>query len=235
LPAGLAIGGATGTIAGTPTTVGNYSVTVTARDAQVGASQTFTWSLTIRDTVLPSKPPSFTAAVSDGRPYLTWGASTDNIGVAGYIIYRSIDGTQGAEIARVDVNARNWTDTAFTEKVKHTYSIKAYDAAGNLSLLSALKSVTPSQVPSTPALSAVLANGDPSLSWSQSTDNVGVAGYIVYRATNGGNGAEVTRTSLLTWADASAVSGKLYTYNVRTYDAAGNLSARSALVSIRAQ
>ncbi len=46
--------------------------------------------------------------------------------------------------------------------------------------------MTPSQAPSTPSLSVALSNGDPLLTWTASTDNVGVAGYIIYRSTNGG-------------------------------------------------
>ena len=152
----------------------------------------------------------------------------------GYIIYRSTDGTQGAEYARVDSTVHTWSDTAFVEKVKHTYSMKAYDAAGNLSPITALRSLTPSQVPSTPTITAVLSNGDPLLSWPASTDNVGVAGYIVYRSTNGGTGSQIGKTSSLEWLDTTAVANKLYYYNVRAYDAAGNLSARSTIVSIRA-
>jgi chitinase len=62
-----------------------------------------------------------------------------------------------------------------------------------------------------------------------------VAGYIVYRSTTGGTGSEIARTSLLTWTDTSAVAKKTYTYNVRAYDAAGNLSARSTRVTILSQ
>jgi chitodextrinase len=166
---------------------------------------------------------------------LSWSASTDNIGVAGYIIYRSTNGTQGAEVARTTAAVRTWTDNAFQEKVRYTYSVKAYDAAGNQGPLTSLRSVTPSQAPSTPTLSVTLSNGDPRLAWSAATDNVGVAGYIIYRSTNGGTGAEIARTGALTWTDSSARAGTRYYYNVRAYDAAGNQGSRSAMVSIRAQ
>jgi YVTN family beta-propeller protein len=235
LPAGLSIGGSSGRITGTPGTAGNYNVTVTVRDALTSVSRSFTWALTVRDTAPPTRPSTFNATTSNGRPYLTWSASTDNIGVAGYIVYRSTSGTQGAEVARTAAGVRNWTDTAFQENVRYTYSVKAYDAAGNLSSLTSLRSVTPSQPPSTPSLGVSLSNGDPRLSWTAATDNVGVVGYIVYRSTSGGTGSEIIRTSALTWTDSSARAGTRYTYNVRAYDAAGNVSSRSSLVSIRAQ
>ena len=126
-------------------------------------------------------------------------------------------------------------DASFQEKVRYTYSLKAFDAAGNLSALTALRSVTPSQAPTTPVLSVALSNGDPRLSWTASTDNVAVAGYIVYRSNTGGGGSEVARVTSLSWVDATARSGRRYYYNVRAYDAAGNLSARSSILSVVAQ
>jgi chitodextrinase len=138
-------------------------------------------------------------------------------------------------VGRTTASVRQWVDTAFQEKVKYTYSVKAYDAAGNLSLLSAFRSVTASQAPSTPGLTVALSAGKPRLTWTAATDNVGVAGYIVYRSTTGGTGSEITRTPSRTWTDTSATAKKKYTYNVRAYDAAGNLSARSTRVTIVSQ
>jgi YVTN family beta-propeller protein len=231
LPAGLSIGSSTGRITGTPTTAGTSTVTVTVHDALASASQTFTWTLSTRDTTAPSKPASFTASAASGRPALSWGASTDNVAVTGYVIYRSTNGTQGTEVARTAASVRQWIDPAFQEKVQYTYSMKAFDAAGNLSALTALKSVTASQAPTPPVLSSGgLSGGKPKLLWTASTDNVGVAGYIIRR-----NSVEVARTTALQWVDTAAVAGKSYSYNVRAYDAAGNVGARSAVVTIKSQ
>jgi hypothetical protein len=62
------------------------------------------------------------------------------------------------------------------------------------------------------------------LSWNQSTDDVGVAGYRVLR--NGAFQALVTNGT--TYADNTVQAGRSYTYTVSALDAAGNQSAQSA-------
>ncbi len=224
------------TITGTPTTAGTFSVTLTASDAEASVSQSFTWTISAApDTTAPTAPALSVAAVN-GRPNLTWTASTDNVAVTGYIIYRSTNGTQGAEVARTAANVFSWNDPSFQENVAYTYSMKAYDAANNQSALSALRALTVSQIPTAPVLSLSLAaNGDPVLTWTASTDNLGVVEYIVYRSIDGSVGVEGGRTTGLTGTDVWSNPGVRYYYNVRARDAAGNLSDRSAIVSIVAQ
>ncbi len=65
-----------------------------------------------------------------------------------------------------------------------------------------------------------------SLSWTASTDNVGVTGYDVYRGTT--KVATVTGT---TYTDSGLSASTSYSYAVRARDAAGNVSAASASVS----
>jgi chitodextrinase len=66
-----------------------------------------------------------------------------------------------------------------------------------------------------------------SLSWSASTDNVGVTGYNIYR-----NGSLLNSVSSTSYTDASVVAATTYSYSVSATDAAGNLSAPSASISI---
>jgi hypothetical protein len=168
----------------------------------------------VRDTTVPSKPTNVVASGASGYPALTWTASTDNVGVAGYIIYRSTNGTQGAEVGRTSAAVRQWDRSELPGKVKYTYSLKAFDSAGNLSALSALRAVTASQAPSPPSLTLGLSSGKPQLNWTASTDNVGVTGYIVYRSTTAERVVRSrARVALVPRRDGRA--RRQYTYNVR--------------------
>jgi len=61
------------------------------------------------------------------RIALSWGASSDNVGVAGYRVYRN-----NTLVATVYVPG--YTDSPPGKKgVSYTYSVVAYDAAGNVS------------------------------------------------------------------------------------------------------
>jgi hypothetical protein len=72
------------------------------------------------------------------RAWLTWNASTDNVGVSGYYVYRN--GVQVA-VAR----HRWWLDTGLAGGTPYTYTVSAFDAAGNESAQSQVVQVrTPS-------------------------------------------------------------------------------------------
>jgi hypothetical protein len=82
--------------------------------------------------------------------------------------------------------------------------------------------------PSAPAnLQATGANAQVSLTWSAATDDVGVAGYRVYR-----NGIQVGAPATTTYTDSGLTNGTTYVYTVRAVDGAGNLSASSASVPV---
>src|SRR5436189_1323560 len=65
------------------------------------------------------------------------------------------------------------------------------------------------------------------LSWSASTDNVGVTGYIVRR-----NGVQVATPVTTSFADTGLSAATTYSYTVAARDAAGNISPNSTSVSI---
>jgi chitodextrinase len=79
------------------------------------------------DTTPPSTPGSLAVtATTSNSVSLAWNASTDNVGVTGYAISRN-----GTEIATA--TGTTFTDTGRTASTSYTYTVKARDAAGNLS------------------------------------------------------------------------------------------------------
>jgi len=184
------------------------------------------------DSVAPSVPASLAAsAVSSTQVNLTWNASLDNVGVAGYRLYRG-----GVLIA--SPGGTTYIDTGRTASTAYSYTVKAIDAAGNLSAASNTASVTTpassgdTQAPSTPAaLSATATSASQiNLSWSASSDNVGVTGYRVYRA-----GVLVGSPTGTIFSNTGLSAATAYSYTVAAIDAAGNLSAASNTASATTQ
>ncbi len=101
------------------------------------------------DTQAPSTPQNVRGSASSGSQItLSWNASSDNTGVAGYNIYRngSFAGTVGSV---------SFTDSNLSAGVNYSYSVKAYDSAGNYSAMSSSASVSTPASPSTyPACSS---------------------------------------------------------------------------------
>lgn len=80
------------------------------------------------DYVLPSTPINLTASkVVNKQLSLTWGGSTDNVGVVGYRIYRD-----GAYITTV--TGLSYDDLGLTPDTTYQYTVKAVDGAGNESV-----------------------------------------------------------------------------------------------------
>ncbi|ANZ41596.1 beta-mannosidase [Lentzea guizhouensis] len=89
----------------------------------------------------------------------------------------------------------------------------------------------PPSTPGTPVASAVTSSGL-SLNWTASADDVGVTGYDVFRALGGGTFALVGSPAANTFSDTGLAASTTYRYRVRARDAAGNVSADSAIVSV---
>jgi chitodextrinase len=90
------------------------------------------------DTQAPTAPANLTApSKTDTSVSLSWSASTDNVGVTGYDIYR------GTTLAGSS-STTSYTVTGLSASTAYTFSVRARDAAGNTSAASASVSVTTS-------------------------------------------------------------------------------------------
>jgi len=183
----------------------------------------------VSDTTPPTVPAGVSAsAASSTQINLSWAASTDNVAVTGYRVYRggSLLTTLGA--------VTTLQNTGLSAATTYSYTVEAIDAAGNASGQSAAASATTpaapdTTAPSTPSgLSASAASSSQiSLSWTASTDNVAVTGYRVYR-----DGSLLTTLGAVTTLQNTGLSAATtYSYTVQVIDAAGNASDQSAAAS----
>jgi chitodextrinase len=187
------------------------------------------------DATPPSAPTSLTAiAASTAQINLSWTASTDNVGVTGYRVERCQGGgcSNFAQIATS--TGTTFNDSGLLASTAYSYRVRATDAAGNLSGYSNTASATTqgdTTPPSAPTnLNATATSGTQiNLSWTASTDNVGVTGYRVERCQGSGCStfAQVGTPTGTTFSDTGLTPSTAYSYRVRATDAAGNLSGYS--------
>jgi len=198
------------------------------------------------DTQPPTAP---SGLVSSGQTAssisLSWTASTDNVGVTGYQILRA-PGTTGGTFAQVGTSTTtSFTNGSLTANTTFRYQVRAVDAAGNASAVSNTVTASttggggdtsPPTAPSNLATTGTTSSSI-SLSWTGSTDNVGVTGYQILRApgTTGGTFAQVGTSTTTTFTNSSLTASTTFRYQVRAVDAAGNASAVSNTVTAMTQ
>ncbi|RCG28651.1 chitinase [Sphaerisporangium album] len=169
------------------------------------------------DTTAPSVPSNLrVTATTSSSVSLAWNASTDNVGVTGYEVYR---GTTLVTTA----TGTTYTDSGLAASTSYSYTVRARDAAGNRSAAGAAVTATtqggtgapgqPGTVTATPSGNSI------ALSWGASSGTV--TGYRVYEGAT--QKVQVSGTS-------ATVSGlgtcETHTYTVKAYNASGESAGR---------
>jgi hypothetical protein len=145
-----------GHIALTSATGGTFTV------SQGTTSTTYTSKGGTPDTQAPTAPGALVAsAVSSSAIDLDWSASTDNVGVTGYNVYRSTDGSSFS-LAGTS-STPGFSNLGLSGSTTYWYQVTAKDAAGNESPVSNIASATTSAPPAT-SLTVTAPNGGES--WS---------------------------------------------------------------------
>ncbi len=141
------------------------------------------------DTQPPSAPSNLIAtAISSGRVDLSWTASSDNVAVTGYDIYR--DGTLLTTISPVP----SYSDATVAPATTYAYEVRARDAAGNVS------DPSNSATTATPA-ARLFSDGFESGNMSAWTNPIGLS-VQQQEVFAGGYAARATSSGAATWAYA---------------------------------
>jgi len=182
------------------------------------------------DTTPPSIPANLAGgAASSSTADVTWYASTDNVGVAGYSILRN-----GVKIATTAQT--QFQDSGLAGATIYSYMVRAFDLAGNVSPPSASFDITtqdtgPPSPPSNLAAAAISCQ-QIDLTWSASTD-INVRSYSLFRGTSPTALSQIgitssTNTSFSNYALNPATK---YYYGVQAVNNSGNVSAMTPLAS----
>ena len=161
------VGGTTLTTALTLVPGANWGFYVNAIDAAGNVSQAST-TLTVSipqcqvDTTPPSVPTNLRGTTSGTTATLTWNASTDNIRVTAYDIYRN--GSKVGSTAEL-----TYTESALTANTSYQYAVAARDAQQNTSARTATISLTTGSACSTPVCSVDQAATDNDIPWVLAT------------------------------------------------------------------
>lgn len=218
---------------------GPYAATGSATGTSNWFMQMASFKAASADTIPPTAPSNLTAlATAPVQINLSWTGSTDNVGVTGYSVQRCSGSgcTNFSPVASVPGTTTAYNDASLSPSTTYSYQIVATDAGGNLSLPSNLASATTladTQAPSAPANlnSSATGNSQVNLTWTASTDNVGVSGYSIQRCSGTGCStfAQVASVAgtLTSFNDTTLTPSTSYTYQVVATDAAGNPSLPS--------
>jgi chitodextrinase len=189
----------------TPSWIGNNPTANKGFDGLVDEVKIFNKALSVSDIqtemntpidTLPPLPPDdepptvptnlAATAISQSRIDLTWSASSDNVAVAGYKVYRN-----GTEIATT--TSPGYSDSVLSCGTTYSYTVSAYDAAGNDS------------GPSSPVSETTLSCGGPNDYFAAYSMNEGSGSTVGDSSDNGYDGTN----NGASWSTAGKFAGSL--------------------------
>jgi chitinase len=190
------------------------------------------------DTTPPSVPTNVSAVPQSASQILvSWTASTDASGIAGYEVLR-----EGVAEPIAFVQTTSYTDDSLSAGTTYTYRVRAVDGAtpANRSADSAPATATtdsqppldftPPTVPTNVRADVGGGGNEVRVRWDASTDASGISGYRVFR--NGG-ATPIATVQNRDFRDREVQPSTTYTYTVQAVDGAlfPNVSAHSAPAS----
>src|SRR5947209_7414347 len=209
---------------------GTHTLAAVARDAAGNTATSAAVSVTVDNT-----PPIISSVsafnISSSQATITWATNQASDSQVEYGLTTAYGSSTPLNSSLLTAHAV--TLTGLLASNTYHYRVKSRDAAGNLATsadftlttLIAVPDITPPSVPTNLSASA-MSSLQMNLSWTASTDNVGVAGYTIYRG-----GSQIATTSLTSYSDTGLSPSTAYAYTVAAYDAAGNVSVQAAPAS----
>ena len=175
---------------------------------------------TTLDITSPSQPTGLTVTAPFGTQMnISWTVPIDNVGVSSYKVYRD-----GIFLKTVTTTASS--DDGLTDGTLYCYQVSALDGSKNESIKSVqvcamtIDTTAPTQPKN--LISAATTSTQVNLSWSESTDNVAVTAYKIYR-----DNVYIKSVSTVTASDNNLEYITTHCYEITAVDAADNESLKS--------
>ena len=176
------------------------------------------------DDEAPAAPVDLTANADTVFIDLSWGESTDNVGIEHYLVYND------SLIGTLEPNELSYTVTGLDPATEYQFLVKAEDFNGNLSDADTVDVLTLGGVDTVPPTSPTdltvynIGLFSASATWAPSSDNYELTGYII----------TLDGDSLTALADTASIYTFIglspnteYTLGVKAFDAAGNQSEKA--------
>jgi Big-like domain-containing protein/fibronectin type III domain protein len=222
----------------TTLTKGSHTLTAVAKDTSNNAATSSPVTVTVNNNTTSDTTPPTVSITSPANGASVSGTitvsatATDPDSPVSYVQFQVDGGNTGGQVTAAPYTIS--LDTTKLSNASHTLKAIAADPAGNTGNSTTVTvtvnnntppDTTPPSVP-TGLVASAASSSQITLVWSASTDNVGVAGYRVYRS-----GSQVGTSGNTSFLDGGLNASTQYTYTVAAYDAAGNVSAQSAPAS----
>lgn len=177
--------------------------------------------------------------VSESQVNLFWKDNTDN--ETGFEVFRSTSSGEPYEfIAKTGPDAVFYADKTVSPNTTYYYVIRAINNTGASPISQEVIAVTPDDLkaPSIPQNLYGTGNLDLAsitLYWDASEDNVGVAGYDIYRVNGDNSLTYIGTTDKTTYVVSGLEENTQHTFVVRAKDLTGNLSPSSSQTTVTVQ
>lgn len=178
------------------------------------------------DTTAPTTPTNLKATnIGTKSLTLNWTASTDNVGVTSYLIYKDNSNTPLAELGK---DSLTYNVTGLSASTTYTFKVRAKDAAGNLSIPATLIQATIAADLTAPTVPSALRSahngqGFIQVEWSTSQDDDSPIYYELSRSVYGSL-FTILKKDTTTYYNEQVKTNGTYTYKVRAIDPSGNAS-----------
>ncbi len=219
----------------TVSTAGSYSATASNRSG-AWAMQMVAFKGAASgpvDTTPPTVPTGLSPAVlSSSQITLSWTASTDPDNMPSQITYGVF--RSGIRIATTAAGATSWADTGLAASTTYSYTVAAYDVAGNNSAQTAPASATTAGDTQAPTVSITSPVNNQTVSGTttiaaNAADNVGVAG-VQFKLDGANLGPEVTTSPYFSSWDTSQSTNASHLLTAAARDAAGNVTSSPGVI-----